>query len=143
QSPAPASATKPPGGRRASDPKQEPPPGITRAHVTVPTQRPQALVERISDEVRRGHVPRSAQPRAIPKRSYGILWVALLLIALAGAGAWFAYHGLRSDARRAAGHETLPAGTERVLPADLGSANPGVPDRPEPTQPSSAGDVSG
>jgi septal ring-binding cell division protein DamX len=140
----PAAAPKPPGSRRASDPPPEPPPGITRAHVTVSTQRPpQALVERISDEVRRGHVPRSAQPRTAPARSYGILLVALLLLTLAGAGAWFAYHAMRSDARRAAHRETLPAGTERMLPADLGAQDSPAPGGSEPAQTLSAGSVSG
>ncbi|HYR52808.1 MAG TPA: SPOR domain-containing protein [Candidatus Dormibacteraeota bacterium] len=141
---APASAPKPSGSRRATDPKPEPPPGITRAHVTVPAQRPtQALVERISDEVRREHVPRSAQPRATPGRSYGILWGALLLITLAGAGAWFAYQAMRSDARRAAPRETLPSGTEPMLPENLGAQNPSAPGGSEPAQTPSVGIVSG
>jgi cell division septation protein DedD len=102
----------------------EPPSGITRAHGAVSAERPQqALVERLSDEVRRGHVPRSAQPHGT-QRSLGILWIVLLVVSLTGAGAWFAYHAVRREGLRAAPSETLPAGTERVLPADPGSPSP-------------------
>ncbi len=83
---------------------------------------PQALVERLSDEVRRGHVPRSAR-----SRSRGLLLVAIAL-ALAGAGLFVTYQAMHRDkARAAAPQETLPAGTEQVLPADLGTGVSGMP----------------
>ena len=133
-----------PGGRRITDPKLEPPPGMTRADSTAPSQRPpQALVERLSVEVRRGYVPRSAQPRSAQGGSYGLLWVALLLISLAGAGAWFAYRAAHRDAHRAAAPETLPAGTERVLPAGLGAQNQGAPGASEPSQAPPGDEASG
>jgi len=82
----------------------------------------QSLVARLSDEVRRGHVPRAACPR-----SRGLLLAALAL-ALAGAGALVTYEAMHRDAARAvAPAETLPAGTERILPADLGATGAGTP----------------
>ena len=78
-----------------------------------PSQR--ALVARLSDEVRRGQAPRAARPRG-----RGLLLAALAL-ALAGAGALVTYRAMhREGAHAAAPAETLPAGTERVLPADIG-----------------------
>ena len=82
----------------------------------------QALVARLSDEVRRGHVPRSPGPR-----SRGIL-LALIALALAGAGVFVTYQAMhRQGARASAPQETLPAGTEQVLPADLGTGAAGTP----------------
>gem|GEM_PF-2357811 len=82
----------------------------------------QALVARLSDEVRRGHVPRPSR-----SRSRGIL-LALIALALAGAGAFVTYQAMHRNASRAsAPQETLPAGTEQVLPADLGTGVSGTP----------------
>ena len=82
----------------------------------------QSLVARLSDEVRRGHVPRGGRPR-----SRGFLLAALAL-ALAGAGTIVTYQAMHRDAARAtAPAETLPAGTERILPADLGVTGAGTP----------------
>jgi cell division septation protein DedD len=85
---------------------------------------PQALVARLSDEVRRGHAPRnSGQP------SRGVLVAALILVIIAGIGAFLAFQAMRRGGAGAkAPDETLPAGTERVLPADLGATSPnGLP----------------
>jgi cell division septation protein DedD len=80
----------------------------------------EALVARLSDEVRRGHVPRSS-------RSRGIL-LALIALALAGAGVFVTYQAMhREGGRASAPQETLPAGTEQVLPADLGTSGAGTP----------------
>jgi len=103
-----ASARTPPGGRASVRDTGE--------------LAPQSLVARLSDEVRRGQVPRAAPPR-----SRGFLLAALALT-LAGAGAIVTYQVMHRDAARAtAPAETLPAGTERVLPADLGSPAAGTP----------------
>jgi cell division septation protein DedD len=82
---------------------------------------PQALVTRLSDEVRRGHVPRSAPA---PGRGFLVLAVAAIL---AGAGAFATYQVMRKGVSRPTPAETLPAGNEPVLPADLGTAGAGVP----------------
>jgi len=82
----------------------------------------QALVARLSDEVRRGHVPRSPG-----SRTRGIL-LALIALVLAGAGAFVTYQAMhRQGARASAPQETLPAGTEQVLPADLGTGAAATP----------------
>jgi len=81
---------------------------------------PQALVARLSDEVRRGHVPRPA-----PSRRSLILVALALLLAVAGAFATF--QAMRRGSSRAAAPETLPAGTEPTLPADLGSTPATLP----------------
>lgn len=83
---------------------------------------PQALVARLSDEVRRGHVARSA-----PSRARGLLLTALAL-ALAGAAALVTYQATHRQASHvSAPAETLPAGTERVLPADIGTTGAAAP----------------
>jgi len=76
---------------------------------------PQALVARLSDEVKRGHVPRPA-----PSRRSLILVALALLLAVAGAFATFQAMR-RGSSRAAAPAETLPAGTEPTIPVDLGS----------------------
>jgi septal ring-binding cell division protein DamX len=49
-------------------------------------------------------------------------------LALAGAGLFVTYQAMhRNRARAAAPQETLPAGTEQVLPADLGTSVSGTP----------------
>ncbi len=76
----------------------------------------QALVSRLSDEVRKGHVARAA-----PSRGRGLLLTAIAL-ALAGAAALVTYEAAhRGSSHASAPAETLPAGTERVLPADVGT----------------------
>jgi cell division septation protein DedD len=81
---------------------------------------PQALVARLSDEVRRGHAPRRSG-----QRSWGVLVAALILVLLAGAGAFLAFQAMhRGGTGAKTPDETLPAGTERVLPADVGVAGP-------------------
>jgi cell division septation protein DedD len=83
---------------------------------------PQALVARLSDEVRRGHVPRTTSAG-----SRGLFLAALVLF-LAGAGAFATYQVMRRTASRPpAPAETLPAGTEPVMPADVGTSAAGVP----------------
>jgi hypothetical protein len=91
-----------------------------RKHV-VSDAAPQALVARLSDEVRRGHVPRPA-----PSRRSLILVALALLLALAGAFATFQAMR-RGSSRAAAPAETLPAGTEPTLPADLGATPAALP----------------
>jgi cell division septation protein DedD len=91
----------------------------------------QDLVAKLREEVRRGQTPGVVRPR-----SRTLLLFALLLIALAGVGAFATYRALHRATTRGAGtaDETLPAGTERVLPADLGSPKPGgLPDTGSPT----------
>jgi cell division septation protein DedD len=83
---------------------------------------PQALVARLSDEVRRGHVPRSTSPG-----SRGLFLAALVLF-LAGVGAIATYQVMHHAASRPpAPAETLPAGTEPVMPADVGTPAASVP----------------
>jgi len=134
-------------GRRASD-RAEVIPTPTPTPTPVPSKpaparresvdaASQALVARLSDEVRRGHVPRP--PAA---RSRGLLLAALVLF-LAAVGAFATYQVThRSSARSALPAETLPAGTEPTTPADLGGTTPTLPDlgspAPEETSPSSA-----
>jgi len=114
-------------------PKAAPPvPPVSRAAPALPRGRasardvgesaPQSLVTRLSDEVRRGHGPRVTRPR-----SRGFLLAALAL-ALAGAGALVTYQATHRDAAHsAAPAETLPAGTEPILPADLGTTAAATP----------------
>jgi len=105
---------------------------------------PQSLVSRLQDEVRSGHLPRAARSR--PR---GILVLALILVALAGAGAFVTFRAMhRAGSRAGATDETMPAGTERVLPADVGTAaNPnGLPRTEGPaeeggTMPDASGSV--
>jgi septal ring-binding cell division protein DamX len=79
-------------------------------------------VARIFDEVRSGHLPRAAR-----SRSRGLLLAALAL-ALAGAGALVTYQAMHRDSSRAGvPAETLPAGTEPILPADIGVTGAGTP----------------
>ncbi|HMI32481.1 MAG TPA: SPOR domain-containing protein [Candidatus Limnocylindrales bacterium] len=96
----------------------------------------QDLVARLSEEVRRGQTPKVVGPS-----SRSLLLLALLLMALAGVGAFATYRALHRATTRSAAtsEETLPAGTERILPADLGSPQPGgLPDTGSP--PGEAGD---
>jgi septal ring-binding cell division protein DamX len=124
-----------------------PTPEIHRAPPASPARREpaergqQALVDRLSDEVRRGHVPSSAHPRS------RALLVAGLVLVLAAAGVFVTYQAMHRNAARAtAPAETLPAGTEPVLPADLGAPAAGTPSvqggaaAPTPESPSGAGD---
>jgi len=131
--PAPAAApAAPPPVREAAHDWSFPPPETHRADQADRRRKPtgreraeeaqQALVDRLADEVRRGQVPRPAPPR-----SRTLLLVALALI-LAGAGAFVTVQAMRRGAARAAAPaETLPAGTEPVLPADLGTPAAGTP----------------
>jgi septal ring-binding cell division protein DamX len=103
-----------------------PPPIVPRAtDWTFPSPEiaaPQALVARLSDEVRRGHVARPA-----PSLARGLLLTALAL-ALAGAAALVTYRATHRGASHAsAPAETLPAGTERVMPADIGTTGAAAP----------------
>ncbi len=103
---------------RASPPS--PPPGTPREREIWSDAAPEALVSRLSDEVRRGDV------RSVPRQRTGArLLVALLMGALVGAGAVAGYRTLHHGSNAPTPAETLPAGTERVLPADVGTANPG------------------
>ena len=84
------------------------------------------LVARLSEEVRSGQTPGAWHPS-----SRVLLLSALALMALAGVGAFMTYRALHRGTPRGAGHadETLPAGTEPILPADVGSPKPGgLPD---------------
>ena len=88
------------------------------------------LVARLSEEVRRGQTPGAWHPS-----SRVLLLSALALMALAGVGAFMTYRALHRGTPRGAGHadETLPAGTEPILPADIGSPKPGgLPDAGSP-----------
>jgi cell division septation protein DedD len=79
------------------------------------------LVARLSDEVKKGLVTRPA-----PKNR-GLLLVAVALL-LAGVAAFATFQAMRKSTSRASvPAETLPAGTEPVLPADLGTPAAGVP----------------
>jgi len=83
---------------------------------------PQSLVAQLSEEVRRGQVPGLTRPA-----SRGFL-LAVVALALAGAGALVTFQAMHKDAARAtAPAETLPAGTEPILPADLGTTAAGTP----------------
>lgn len=98
---------------------------------------PQALVARLSDEVRRGHVPRSAPPG-----SRGLFLAALVLF-LAGVGAFATYQVMRRAASRpVTPAETLPAGTEPVMPADVGTSGAGVPALGAPAPDASSAEAS-
>ena len=78
-----------------------------------------ALVTKLSDEVRQGRLPRVGRPR-----SRALLFAVVALVVAAGVvGAFVTSRMLRHRETAGAG-ETLPAGTERVLPADVGTANP-------------------
>ncbi len=124
QRPGPAGTQQLAPGTMGTNPAGGPPAasGGSRAPARGSAERSsQALVSRISDEVRRGHVPRGAKPR-----SHGLLVASLVLMSLAGAGAFFAYNAMRSEAHRASAPETLPAGTEHVLPADIGAPSSGA-----------------
>jgi len=101
----------------APPPRSAPPPAAGSADVAA-----RALVRKLSDEVRQGRLPPVGR-----KRSRALLFTVVTLLALAAVGALVTSRLLRhrgaSDAR-----ETLPAGTERVLPADVGTASPqGLP----------------
>jgi len=79
------------------------------------------LVARLRDEVRRGQVTRPA-----PKNR-GLLLIAVALL-LAGVAAFATFQAMRRNTSRASlPAETLPAGTEPVLPADLGTPAAGIP----------------
>jgi len=81
-----------------------------------------ALVTKLSDEVRHGRLPRASR-----KRSRALLFTVLTLLVLAAVGAFVTSRMLRHRGA-AETRETLPAGTERVLPADVGASNPqGLP----------------
>ena len=120
-----------PGPRRASRTAAEAPPAVAPAPVTpAPAAAraprassdtaPEALVSRLSDEVRRGQVRTAPRPRTGVR-----LLVALLMGALVGAGAVAGYRTMHHKSTASTPAETLPAGTERVLPADVGTASPG------------------
>ena len=128
----PESDTPPPGAGKTARRNRAPPtesPG--EDHQEVSDTAPQALVARLSDEVKRGHVPRPAPSRP-------------------GASSWSPWRPPRGggrvrdlpgdaprESRAVAPAETLPAGTEPTLPADLGAtrlaASPGRRPREPPS----------
>ncbi len=92
---------------RRSRPRPAPP---VRPQPDIP---PPSLVSRLSEEVRTGRPTRTASPNA-----RGLLILGLLLVILAGVGAYLTVQAMRRPGSRAAvPAETLPAGTEAVLPA--------------------------
>jgi cell division septation protein DedD len=76
-----------------------------------------ALVTKLSDEVRQGRLPRVG-----PQRSRALFFTVVTLLVLAAGGA-FVFSRMLSHRGAQDTRETLPAGTERVLPADGGTAN--------------------
>jgi cell division septation protein DedD len=76
-----------------------------------------ALVTKLSDEVRQGRLPRVG-----PQRSRALFFIVVTLLVLAAGGA-FVFSRMLSHRGAQDTRETLPAGTERVLPADGGTAN--------------------
>jgi len=134
------------GPDRRSASREAPPPKPSAPSTSVKAKRDpgdaatKELVARLTDEVRRGQVTRPA-----PKNR-GLLLVAVALL-LAGVAAFATFQAMRKNTSRASlPAETLPAGTEPVLPADLGTPAAGIPtslpdqggstEAPAPTVPS-------
>ena len=116
--PAPPREKQIPAEAPAKPAPQPPPKPAARVKPDVPDTASPALVAKLSDEVRRGQGPPT--PSAPGSRAFLIAAVAFFL---AGVGAFATYQAMhRAQVRTAAPAETLPAGTEPTLPADLGTS---------------------
>jgi len=103
-------------------------PGITRAHVTVPAQRPNPGAGRGESRTRCAGSTCPARPsrRADSRALLRILWGALLLITLAGAGAWVRYQPAERRPPRGSSRDA-PSGTEPMLPEIIGAQTRSAP----------------